>query len=137
MRSNASVSQRGIGEAVTSANGAFPIITIGGCVIVAIRDDLDDQDIVALQDQLVEEVSHKAAHGVIIDISSLEIVDTFAGRMLGAMAQMARMMNARTIVVGMRPAVAMTLVELGMTLDGVETALTADRAIKTIMAGRA
>ncbi|MDY8110776.1 STAS domain-containing protein [Fulvimarina sp. 2208YS6-2-32] len=122
---------------MTQVKSNFPIITIGGCVIVAIRDDLDDQDIVALQDQLVEEVARKGAHGVIIDISSLEIVDTFAGRMLGAMAQMARMMNARTIVVGMRPAVAMTLVELGMTLDGVETALTADRAIKTIMSGRA
>ncbi len=136
MRSTASASRRESDEAVTQTNGTFPIITIGGCVIVAIRDDLDDQDIVALQDQLVEEVSRRSAHGVIIDISSLEIVDTFAGRMLGAMAQMARMMNARTIVVGMRPAVAMTLVELGMTLDGVETALTADRAIDTIMANR-
>ena len=137
MRSSASACRRGIVKALTQTHGTFPIVTISGCVIVAIRDDLDDQDIVALQDQLVEEVSRKAAHGVIIDISSLEIVDTFAGRMLGAMAQMARMMNARTIVVGMRPAVAMTLVELGMTLDGVETALTADRAITTIMAGRA
>ena len=103
---------------------------------MAIRDDLDDQGVLALQDQLVEEVSRRNALGVIIDISSLEIVDTFAGRMLGAMAQMARMMNARTIVVGMRPAVAMTLVELGMTLDGVETALNADKAMNLILQHR-
>ena len=113
--------------------GITPIVTINRCVIVAIRDDLDDEGVLLLQDQLVEEVARKSAIGVVIDISSLEIVDTFAGRMLGAMAQMARMMNARTIVVGMRPAVAMTLVELGMTLDGVETALNADRAINLIL----
>ncbi|OXT02845.1 anti-anti-sigma factor [Notoacmeibacter marinus] len=112
------------------------MMTINGCVIVAIRDDLDDQEIVSLQDQLVEEVAKRAAHGVVIDISALEIVDTFAGRMLAAMAQMARVMNARTIIVGMRPAVAMTLVELGMTLDGVETALNADRAVNAIVSGR-
>ncbi|MBW8638624.1 STAS domain-containing protein [Hoeflea sp. WL0058] len=111
-------------------------MTINGCVVVAIRDDLDDQEIVALQDQLVDEVARQSAHGVVIDISGLEIVDTFAGRMLAAMAQMAQVMNARTIVVGMRPAVAMTLVELGMTLEGVETALNADRAINAITGDR-
>lgn len=116
-----------------SHSGTSPIVTITGCVIVAIRDDLDDQAVLLLQDQLVEEVARRGARGVIIDISSLEIVDTFAGRMLGAMAQMARMMNARTILVGMRPAVAMTLVELGMTLDGVETALNADKAMNLIV----
>lgn len=113
--------------------GTSPIVTITGCVIVAIRDDLDDQAVLLLQDQLVEEVARQGARGVIIDISSLEIVDTFAGRMVGAMAQMARMMNARTILVGMRPAVAMTLVELGMTLEGVETALNADKAMNLII----
>lgn len=113
-----------------------PMMTINGCVVVAIRDDLDDQEIVALQDQLVDEVARQGAHGVVIDISGLEIVDTFAGRMLAAMAQMAQVMNARTIVVGMRPAVAMTLVELGMTLEGVETALNADRAINAITGDR-
>lgn len=113
--------------------GGTPIVTVTGCVIVAIRDDLDDQAVLLLQDQLVEEVATRAARGVIIDISALEIVDTFAGRMVGAMAQMARMMNARTILVGMRPAVAMTLVELGMTLEGVETALTADKAMNLIL----
>ncbi|MEN3794202.1 STAS domain-containing protein [Fulvimarina sp. MAC3] len=121
---------------MNAGSNTTPMITVSGCVIVAIRDDLDDQDIVTLQDQLVEEVSRKSAHGVIIDISSLEIVDTFAGRMLGAMAQMAGIMNARTIIVGMRPAVAMTLVELGMTLEGVETALNADKAIAMIKAKR-
>ncbi|TPW27959.1 STAS domain-containing protein [Pararhizobium mangrovi] len=122
---------------MAGASGSVPIVTIAGCVVVAIRDDLDDQDILTLQDELVEEVSRRSANGVVIDISSLEIVDTFAGRMLGAMAQMAGMMNARTIVVGMRPAVAMTLVDLGMTLEGVETALNADRAIEAIRAGQA
>lgn len=114
------------------AGSTSPIVTVTGCVIVAIRDDLDDQAVLLLQDQLVEEVAQRRARGVIIDISSLEIVDTFAGRMIGAMAQMARMMNARTILVGMRPAVAMTLVELGMTLNGVETALNADKAMHLI-----
>ncbi|MCQ8781496.1 STAS domain-containing protein [Mangrovibrevibacter kandeliae] len=117
--------------------GASPVITITGCVIVAIRDNLDDRSVMMLQDQLVEEVARTKAKGVIIDISSLEIVDTFVGRMLGAMAEMAGMLNARTIVVGMRPAVAMTLVELGMTLAGVETALNADKAMGLILSGRA
>lgn len=109
-----------------------PIVTITGCVIVAIRDDLDDSAVLALQNQLVEEIDRKKAHGVIIDISALEIVDTFTGRMLAAMAEMSRVLNARTILVGMRPAVAMTLVELGMTLNTIETALTADRAMMMI-----
>jgi len=109
-----------------------PIVTITGCVIVAIRDDLDDSAVMALQNQLVEEIDAKKAHGVIIDISALEIVDTFTGRMLAAMAEMSRVLNARTILVGMRPAVAMTLVELGMTLNKIETALTADRAMMMI-----
>jgi rsbT antagonist protein RsbS len=118
-----------------SYSGEFsssPIVTITGCVIVAIRDDLDDSAVLALQNQLMEEIDAKRAHGVIIDISALEIVDTFTGRMLAAMAEMARVLNARTILVGMRPAVAMTLVELGMTLDKIETALTADRAMALI-----
>jgi rsbT antagonist protein RsbS len=109
-----------------------PIVTITGCVIVAIRDDLDDSAVMALQNQLVEEIDRKRAHGVIIDISALEIVDTFTGRMLAAMAEMSRVLNARTILVGMRPAVAMTLVELGMSLDKIETALNADRAMMLI-----
>lgn len=109
-----------------------PIVTITGCVIVAIRDDLDDSAVMTLQNQLVEEIARKNAHGVIIDISALEIVDTFTGRMLAAMAEMSKVLNARTILVGMRPAVAMTLVELGMTLNEIETALNADRAMLMI-----
>lgn len=105
------------------------IVTVTGCIIVAIQDDLDDRAVLALQDRLVEEIVRIRAHGVIIDISALEIVDTFAGRMLGNMADMSRLLNARTIVAGMRPAVAMTLVELGLSLDGVETALNADKAM--------
>ena len=112
------------------------IVTVTGCIIVAIQDDLDDRTVLALQDRLVEEIARKAAHGVIIDISGLEIVDTFAGRMLGNMAEMSRLLNARTIVAGMRPAVAMTLVELGLELEGVETALNADRAMTMLGHGR-
>lgn len=108
------------------------IIAVSGCIIVAIQDDLDDRAVLALQDQLVDEIARINARGVIIDISALEIVDTFAGRMLGNMAEMSRILNARTIVVGMRPAVAMTLVELGLTLDGVETALNADKAMAAL-----
>ena len=109
------------------------IIALTGCIIVAIQDDLDDRAVLSLQDRLVEEVVRINAKGVIIDISALEIVDTFAGRMLGNMAEMSRLLNARTIVVGMRPAVAMTLVELGLSLDGVETALNADKAMAILI----
>lgn len=108
------------------------MISVTGCIIVAIQDDLDDRAVLALQDRLVEEIVRIRAHGVVIDISALEIVDTFAGRMLGNMAEMSRLLNARTIVVGMRPAVAMTLVELGLSLDGVETALNADKAMAVL-----
>ena len=112
------------------------IVTVMGCIIVAIQDDLDDRAVLALQDRLVEEIARTSAHGVIIDISGLEIVDTFAGRMLGNMAEMSRLLNARTIVAGMRPAGAMTLVELGLELEGVETALTADKAMMMLGHGQ-
>ena len=112
------------------------IVTVTGCIIVAIQDDLDDRAVLALQDRLVEEIARSSAHGVIIDISGLEIVDTFAGRMLGNMAEMSRLLNARTIVAGMRPAVAMTLVELGLELHGVETALNADKAMMLLGHGQ-
>lgn len=105
------------------------VVTVTGIIIVVIQDDLDDRSVLALQDRLVEQVARSKARGVIIDISALEVVDTFAGRMLSNMADMSRILNARTIVVGMRPAVAMTLVELGLSLDGVDTALSADKAM--------
>ena len=111
------------------------IVTVVGCIIVAIQDDLDDRAVLALQDRLVEEIARSGARGVVIDISALEIVDTFAGRMLGNMAEMSRLLNARTIVAGMRPAVAMTLVELGLELEGVETALNADKAMAMLGGG--
>lgn len=118
---------------MTSVKGSsVPIVAVGRSLLVSVRDDLDDRTILELQQDLSEAITHRRARGVIIDISALEIVDTFVGRMLGAIAQMATMLNARTIVVGMRPAVAMTLVELGMTLDGVETALDADRALARV-----
>lgn len=111
------------------------LVTVTGVIIVAIQADLDDRAVLALQDRLVEEIVRTSARGVIIDISALEVVDTFAGRMLSNMAEMSRILNARTIVVGMRPAVAMTLVELGLSLDGVATALNADKAMAILTDG--
>lgn len=111
-----------------------PILALGRNLVVSIRDDLDDQAIVDLQDRLTEEIARRNAEAVIIDVSRLDIVDTFAGRMLGALARMSRILDARTVVVGVQPAVAMTLVELGMTLDEVETALNLDRALEMLAA---
>ncbi len=116
------------------ADRGAPILALGRNLVVSIRDDLDDQAIVELQDRLTEEISRRRAEGVIIDVSRLDVVDTFAGRMIGALAKMSRILDARTVVVGVRPAVAMTLVELGMTLGEVETALNLDRALE-ILAG--
>lgn len=96
------------------------------------RGDIDDGDVVAIQSEVANEVERVRARGVIIDVQSLEIIDTFVGRLLATMAQATALMNARTIVAGMRPEVAMTLVELGMTLPGIETALNADIAFDLI-----
>ncbi len=113
----------------SSQGQGAPILAIRDNLIVSIRDDLDDQAILDLQDRLTEEISSRNANGVIIDVSRLDIVDTFAGRTLGSLARMSKILDARTIVVGVRPAVAITLVELGMTLQELETTLNIDRAI--------
>ncbi len=111
-----------------------PIVKIGEILLVSIQVDLSDDTTLALQEDLSNKIVETAAHGVIIDISALEIVDTFVGRMLSTIASMARVLDARTVVVGMRPAVAITLTELGLSLRGVRTALNAEKAFDLLRA---
>jgi rsbT antagonist protein RsbS len=110
----------------------IPIYKIGDTLLVSIQIDLQDDDALALQDDLSNRIVSAGAHGVVIDISALEIVDSFIGRMLSTIASVSRVLDARTVVVGMRPAVAITLVELGLSLTGVETALDVERGLAKI-----
>jgi rsbT antagonist protein RsbS len=96
----------------------IPILKMGRCLLVTIQVDLLDQTALALQDDLSERIATTAAQGVLIDISALEIVDSFVGRILGSISGIAAVMGATLVVVGMQPAVAITLVELGLSLDG-------------------
>ena len=107
----------------------IPILKMGDVLLVSIQVDMHDKLAMTLQDDLTQHIVSTRAKGVLIDISSLEIVDSFIGRMLGNIAAMSRVLDAETVVVGMRPAVAITLVELGMSLPGVRTALTVERAM--------
>jgi rsbT antagonist protein RsbS len=104
----------------------IPILRMGEYLLVTIQVDMHDRLAMTLQDDLTNRISETGAKGVLIDISSLEIVDSFIGRMLANIASMSRVLDADTVVVGMRPAVAITLVELGMSLTGVRTALNVD-----------
>jgi rsbT antagonist protein RsbS len=104
----------------------IPILRMGEFLLVTIQVDMHDRLAMTLQDDLTNRISETGARGVLIDISSLEIVDSFIGRMLGNIASMSRVLDADTVVVGMQPAVAITLVELGMSLAGVRTALNVD-----------
>jgi len=113
----------------------IPIYKIGSNLLVSIQIDLADRDALALQDDLSNKIVETGAHGVVIDISALEVVDSFVGRMLSTIAAVSRVLDARTVVVGMRPAVAITLVELGLSLPGVETALDVERGMEKIAAG--
>lgn len=110
----------------------IPIMKIGDCLLVSIQVDMHDRLAMALQDELTAKVVSSRARGVMIDISALEIVDSFIGRMLNNIAAMTRVLDAVTVVVGMRPAVAITLVELGLQLSGVKTALNVDAGLALI-----
>jgi rsbT antagonist protein RsbS len=110
----------------------IPILKMGDCLLVSIQVDMHDRLAMTLQDDLTERIAQTRAHGVLIDISALEIVDSFIGRMLGNIASMARVLDAQTVVVGMRPAVAITLVELGLSLPGVSTALNIEKGMDLI-----
>ena len=112
----------------------IPILRMGPYLLVTIQVDMHDRLAVQLQDDLTTRISETGAHGVLIDISSLEIVDSFIGRMLANIAAMSRVLDAATVVVGMQPAVAITLVELGLSLPGVRTALNVERGMALLAA---
>ena len=107
----------------------IPILKMGKCLLVTIQVDMHDRLAMALQEDLTARISATNARGVLIDISSLEVVDSFIGRMFANIAAMARVLDAITVVVGMQPAVAITLVELGLSLQGVRTALNVERGM--------
>ena len=115
----------------------IPILKMGPFLLVSIQVDMHDRLALTLQDDLTERIVRDRARGVLIDISALEIVDSFIGRALGNIAKMARVLDAETVVVGMRPAVAITLVELGMSLSGVRTALNVERAMEMLQVASA
>lgn len=108
---------------------------IRDCILVTVNNDIDDITVMDLEGNLTEEIARHPTSGVVIDISQLDIVDTFTGRTLGSLAKMSRILDARTIVVGMRPAVAITLVELGMDLRDLTTALNVDKAMQMLEEG--
>jgi rsbT antagonist protein RsbS len=110
----------------------IPILKMGDSLVVSIQVDMHDRMALTLQDDLTERIVATRSRGVLIDISALEIVDSFIGRMLGTIAGVARVLDACTIVVGMRPAVAITLVELGLSLPGVRTALNVEKGMELI-----
>jgi rsbT antagonist protein RsbS len=112
----------------------IPILRMGEYLIVSIQVDMHDRLAMALQDDLTSQISVTGARGVLIDISALDMVDSFIGRMIGNIAGMSRVLDARTVVVGMRPAVAITLVELGLSLPGVHTALNVEKGMQLLRA---
>ena len=107
----------------------IPILRMGRFLLVTIQVDMHDQLALTLQDDLTQRIVQDRAHGVLIDISSLDVVDSFIGRMISNIASMSRVLDAQTVVVGMQPAVAITLVELGLELPGVRTALNVERGM--------
>jgi rsbT antagonist protein RsbS len=110
----------------------IPILKLGRALLVTIQVDMHDQLATALEEDLTAKIVAVGAKGVLIDISALEIVDSFMGRMLDNIAAVSRILDAETVVVGMRPAVAITLVELGLSLTGVKTALDVERGMAII-----
>jgi len=107
----------------------IPILQLDDLLLVSIQVDMHDRLALQLQDNLTEKISQTGARGVLIDISSLEVVDSFIGRVLANISSMARVLDAKTVVVGMQPAVAITLVELGLSLEGIQTALNVSKGM--------
>jgi len=112
----------------------IPILQMGEYLIVTIQVDMHDRLAMTLQDDLTNRIVEVEAHGVLIDISSLEIVDSFIGRILANIAKMSQILDAQTVVVGMQPAVAITLVELGLSLTGIRTALNVEKGMALLKA---
>jgi rsbT antagonist protein RsbS len=110
----------------------IPILRMGEFLLVSIQVDMHDRLAMALQDDLTNKITSTSARGVLIDISSLEMVDSFIGRMLANISSMSKVLDAETVVVGMQPAVAITLVELGLSLPGVRTALNVDKGMEIL-----
>jgi len=113
----------------------IPILKMGRLLLITIQVDMHDQLAMTLQDDLMNQIRKSGASGVLIDISALDVVDSFIGRMLANIAAMARVLDAETVVTGMRPAVAITLVELGLSLPGVRTALNVERGMELLQSG--
>ena len=113
----------------------IPILKMGDYLLVTIQVDMHDRLAMTLQDDLTQRIVSARAKGVLLDISALEMVDSFIGRMIGDLAAVSRVLDAETVVVGMRPAVAITLVELGLSLAGVRTALNVERGMELLRAG--
>ncbi len=113
----------------------IPILRMGDNLLVSIQVDMHDRLAMTLQDELATAITRRRTRGVLIDISALEIVDSFIGRVLANISAIARVLDADTVVVGMQPAVAITLVELGLSLEGVRTALNVERGMRLLASG--
>ncbi len=111
---------------------AIPILRLGDVLLASVQRELDDSTALAFANELTQRITETTARGVVLDISKLEIVDSFIARVLVEIAAMARLLGAQMVVAGMRPAVAITIVELGLALPGVQTALTAERALEKL-----
>ena len=110
----------------------IPILKMGDCLLVTIQVDMHDRLAMTLHDDLTQRITKERARGVLVDISALEMVDSFIGRMLNNLALMSKVLDAVTVVVGMRPAVAITMVELGLSMPGVRTALNVEKGLELI-----